>query len=127
MNDHAGDRTQLVPCVFVCFPGHGYYCAGPLPACTRRAYIDVLSLGTWVLIAEQILIGLRQWALRCKLLFFRYTCLAGQIIAMHQMGPWGFCVDDDPSMGISVAVVARCSPCWLPLLFRMNGSSGGVE
>ena len=80
--------------------------------------IDALSLQSWLLIGEQILIGAAMgFSLQ---LLFQVHVLAGQIVAM-QMG-LGFASMNDPSMGISVAVVAQVFTMLVTLLFlAMNG------
>ena len=80
--------------------------------------IDALSLQSWLLIGEQILIGAAMgFSLQ---LLFQIHVLAGQIVAM-QMG-LGFASMNDPSMGISVAVVAQVFTMLVTLLFlAMNG------
>ncbi len=80
--------------------------------------LDALSLSTWTIIAEQILIGAAMGF--SMQLLFQIHVLAGQIIAM-QMG-LGFASMNDPSMGISVAVVAQVFTMLVTLLFlAMNG------
>ena len=80
--------------------------------------LDALSLQSWLVIGEQILIGAAMgFSLQ---LLFQVHVLAGQIIAM-QMG-LGFASMNDPSMGISVAVVAQVFTMLVTLLFlAMNG------
>lgn len=80
--------------------------------------LDALSLRTWVVIGEQILIGAAMgFSLQ---LLFQIHVLAGQIIAM-QMG-LGFASMNDPTTGISVAVVAQVFTMLVTLLFlAMNG------
>lgn len=80
--------------------------------------LDALSLSTWIVIGEQILIGAAMgFSLQ---LLFQVHVLAGQIIAM-QMG-LGFASMNDPSTGISVAVVAQVFTMLVTLLFlAMNG------
>ncbi|WP_339845148.1 flagellar biosynthetic protein FliR [uncultured Halopseudomonas sp.] len=80
--------------------------------------LDPLSLGTWAIIAEQILIGVTMgFVLQ---LLFQVHVLAGQIVAM-QMG-LGFASMNDPAMGISVAVVAQVFTMLTTLLFlAVNG------
>tara|TARA_B100001059_G_scaffold204975_1_gene214601 strand:- start:357 stop:1133 length:777 start_codon:yes stop_codon:yes gene_type:complete len=80
--------------------------------------LDALSLSTWTIIAEQIVIGAAM-GLSLQLLF-QVHVMAGQIVAM-QMG-LGFASMNDPSMGISVAVVAQVFTMLVTLLFlAMNG------
>lgn len=75
--------------------------------------LDALSLSTWIVIGEQILIGAAMgFSLQ---LLFQVHVLAGQIIAM-QMG-LGFASMNDPSTGISVAVVAQVFTMLVTLLF----------
>lgn len=80
--------------------------------------LDALSLSTWIVIGEQILIGAAMgFSLQLR---FQVHVLAGQIIAM-QMG-LGFASMNDPSTGISVAVVAQVFTMLVTLLFlAMNG------
>ena len=80
--------------------------------------LDALSLSTWIVMGEQILIGAAMgFSLQ---LLFQVHVLAGQIIAM-QMG-LGFASMNDPSTGISVAVVAQVFTMLVTLLFlAMNG------
>ncbi|MFT6431853.1 MAG: flagellar biosynthetic protein FliR [Halopseudomonas sp.] len=75
--------------------------------------MDPLELATWAIIAEQILIGATMgFVLQ---LLFQIHVLAGQIVAM-QMG-LGFASMNDPSLGISVAVVAQVFTMLVTLLF----------
>lgn len=86
--------------------------------------IDALSLGSWVVIAEQILIGAAMGFM--LQLLFQIHVLAGQIIAM-QMG-LGFASMNDPSMGISVAVVGQVFTMLVTLLFlTLNGHLVVIE
>ena len=86
--------------------------------------LDALSLSTWIIIAEQILIGAAMGFLLQML--FQIHVLAGQIVAM-QMG-LGFASMNDPSMGISVAVVAQVFTMLVTLLFlAMNGHLVVIE
>lgn len=86
--------------------------------------LDPLSLGTWVVIAEQILIGAAMGFM--LQLLFQIHVLAGQIIAM-QMG-LGFASMNDPSMGISVAVVGQVFTMLVTLLFlTLNGHLVVIE
>jgi flagellar biosynthesis protein FliR len=92
--------------------------APPVPS------IDVLSLGTWVIIAEQILIGAAMGFM--LQLLFQIHVLAGQIVAM-QMG-LGFASMNDPAMGISVAVVGQVFTMLVTLLFLiLNGHLVVIE
>lgn len=86
--------------------------------------IDALSLASWVVIAEQILIGAAMGFM--LQLLFQIHVLAGQIIAM-QMG-LGFASMNDPSMGISVAVVGQVFTMLVTLLFlTLNGHLVVIE
>lgn len=86
--------------------------------------LDPLSLNTWAIVAEQILIGATMgFVLQ---LLFQVHVLAGQIIAM-QMG-LGFASMNDPTMGISVAVVAQVFTMLTTLLFlAVNGHLVVIE
>lgn len=86
--------------------------------------LDPLSLNTWIIIAEQILIGATMgFVLQ---LLFQIHVLAGQIVAM-QMG-LGFASMNDPTMGISVAVVAQVFTMLTTLLFlAVNGHLVVIE
>lgn len=86
--------------------------------------LDPLSLNTWAIIAEQILIGATMgFVLQ---LLFQVHVLAGQIVAM-QMG-LGFASMNDPTMGISVAVVAQVFTMLTTLLFlAVNGHLVVIE
>jgi len=87
--------------------------AKSLPRMYRRAISSMCyRLGTWVLIRRTDLIGAAM-ALRCVAVS-RIHVLAGKIHCDAD-GP-GFCVDERPSMGISVAVCPRCSHMLVPLL-----------
>ncbi|WP_373188194.1 flagellar biosynthetic protein FliR [Halopseudomonas sp.] len=86
--------------------------------------LDPLDLNTWAIIAEQILIGATiGFVLQ---LLFQIHVLAGQIVAM-QMG-LGFASMNDPTMGISVAVVAQVFTMLVTLLFlAVNGHLVVIE
>ncbi len=86
--------------------------------------LDPLNLGTWAIIAEQILIGATMgFVLQ---LLFQIHVLAGQIVAM-QMG-LGFASMNDPTLGISVAVVAQVFTMLVTLLFlAVNGHLVVIE
>jgi flagellar biosynthetic protein FliR len=86
--------------------------------------MDPLELTTWAIIAEQILIGATMgFVLQ---LLFQIHVLAGQIVAM-QMG-LGFASMNDPTMGISVAVVAQVFTMLVTLLFlSVNGHLVVIE
>ncbi|MCL6414473.1 flagellar type III secretion system protein FliR [Aestuariirhabdus sp. Z084] len=79
---------------------------------------DVLSLASWVITAQQVLIGsLMGFVLQ---LFFHTFALAGQMIAM-QMG-LGFASLNDPANGVNVAAVGQMYLMLVTLLFlAMNG------
>lgn len=88
------------------------------PQITDVPSLDALALSTWVVIAEQILIGAAMGFL--LQLLFQIHVIAGQIVAM-QMG-LGFASMNDPAMGISVAVVAQIFTMLVTLLFlALNG------
>ena len=90
----------------------------PVPA------IEAFSLATWLVIGEQILIGAAMGFM--LQLLFQIHVLAGQIVAM-QMG-LGFASMNDPSMGISVAVVAQVFTMLVTLLFlAMDGHLVVIE
>lgn len=87
-------------------------------------YLDPLTLSSWLIIGEQILIGAAMGFLLQML--FQIHVLAGQIVAM-QMG-LGFASMNDPSMGISVAVVSQVFTMLVTLLFlAMNGHLVVIE
>ncbi len=115
--------TQLVPARIRLFLAVAltFLVAPHIPA---PPSLDPLSLGTWVIIAEQILIGATMgFVLQ---LLFQVHVLAGQIVAM-QMG-LGFASMNDPSMGISVAVVAQVFTMLTTLLFlSVNGHLVVIE
>lgn len=115
--------TQLVPMRIRLFLAMAVT-AVIAPHIPAAPMIEPLALGTWVMIAEQILIGVAMgFALQ---LLFQIHVLAGQIIAM-QMG-LGFASMNDPSMGISVAVVAQVFTMLVTLLFlSMNGHLVVIE
>lgn len=86
--------------------------------------LDMLSLASWMLIGEQILIGACMGFM--LQLLFQVHVIAGQIIAM-QMG-LGFASMNDPAMGISVAVVSQVFTMLTTLLFLgMNGHLVAIE
>lgn len=86
--------------------------------------LDALSLASWIVIAEQILIGAAMGFM--LQLLFQIHVVAGQIIAM-QMG-LGFASMNDPAMGISVAVVSQIFTMLVTLLFlAMNGHLVAIE
>lgn len=88
------------------------------PQIANVPQLDALVLSTWVVIAEQILIGAAMGFL--LQLLFQIHVIAGQIVAM-QMG-LGFASMNDPAMGVSVAVVAQVFTMLVTLLFlAMNG------
>ncbi|WP_150306126.1 flagellar biosynthetic protein FliR [Pseudomonas saliphila] len=90
----------------------------PVPA------FEALSLATWLVIGEQILIGAAMGFM--LQLLFQIHVLAGQIVAM-QMG-LGFASMNDPTMGISVAVVAQVFTMLVTLLFlAMDGHLVVIE
>lgn len=115
--------TQLVPVRIRLFLAMAVT-AVVAPHVPQAPLLDALALGTWVLIAEQILIGAAMgFVLQ---LLFQIHVLAGQIIAM-QMG-LGFASMNDPGMGISVAVVAQVFTMLVTLLFlAMNGHLVVIE
>ncbi|MBL4832873.1 MAG: flagellar type III secretion system protein FliR [Pseudomonas sp.] len=115
--------TQLVPARIRLFLAVAltFLVAPHIPA---PPSLDPLQLGTWAIIAEQILIGATMgFVLQ---LLFQIHVLAGQIVAM-QMG-LGFASMNDPTMGISVAVVAQVFTMLVTLLFlAINGHLVVIE
>ena len=94
------------------------------PQIAEVPQLEPLALSTWVVIAEQILIGASMGFL--LQLLFQIHVIAGQIIAM-QMG-LGFASMNDPAMGISVAVVAQVFTMLVTLLFlALNGHLVVIE
>ena len=94
------------------------------PQIAEVPQLDALALSTWVVIAEQILIGASMGFL--LQLLFQIHVVAGQIIAM-QMG-LGFASMNDPAMGINVAVVAQVFTMLVTLLFlALNGHLVVIE
>jgi flagellar biosynthetic protein FliR len=94
------------------------------PQIAEVPQLEPLALSTWVVIAEQILIGASMGFL--LQLLFQIHVIAGQIVAM-QMG-LGFASMNDPAMGISVAVVAQVFTMLVTLLFlALNGHLVVIE
>ena len=86
--------------------------------------VDLLSLGTYLMVAEQLLIGISMAFLITVL--FQVFILAGQMIAM-QMG-LGFASMIDPGNGISVAIVSQFYLMLTTLVFLgMNGHLVAIE
>ena len=109
--------TQLVPARIRLFLAAAvtFLVAPHIPA---PPSLDPLQLGTWAIIAEQILIGATMgFVLQ---LLFQIHVLAGQIVAM-QMG-LGFASMVDPTNGVSVPVIGQFFTVLVTLLFlAMNG------
>lgn len=84
----------------------------PMPA------VDALSLQTWLLIAQEVLIGVMMgFTLQ---LFFHAFVIGGQILST-QMG-LGFASMVDPTNGVSVPVIGQLFTVLVTLLFlAMNG------
>ncbi|MGJ7516237.1 flagellar biosynthetic protein FliR [Pseudomonas baetica] len=80
--------------------------------------VNALSLGGWMLIGEQILVGaVLGFSLQ---LFFQAFVVAGQIISI-QMG-MGFASMVDPTNGVSAAVIGQFFTMLVTLMFlAMNG------
>ncbi|MGV8843803.1 MAG: flagellar biosynthetic protein FliR [Pseudomonas sp.] len=93
-------------------------CLVLLPTLPPMPVVDALSLPTFMLIAQEILIGVMLgFVLQ---LFFHAFVMAGQIIAT-QMG-LGFASMVDPANGVSVAVIGQFFLMLVTLLFlAMNG------
>lgn len=89
-----------------------------VPVLPPTPQIDALNLSGWVLIAQEIIIGvLFGFTLQ---LFFHTFAIAGQIITT-QMG-LGFASTIDPANGISVAVLGQFFLMLVTLMFlAMNG------
>ena len=94
------------------------------PTLAPMPHIDALSLASFTLVAQQVLIGLAMGFLLQLLL--QLFVVAGQIIAM-QMG-LGFASMVDPSNGVSVPVVSQLHLMLVTLLFlAMNGHLVMIE
>jgi len=89
-----------------------------VPTLPPMPLVDSISLQAFMLIAQEILIGVMLgFVLQ---LFFHIFVVAGQILAM-QMG-LGFASMVDPANGISVPVIAQYFTMLVTLLFlAMNG------
>ena len=74
-----------------------------LRRCCRQCQVDLLSVRSYVMAAEQLLIGVSM-AFMMQILF-QIFILAGQMIAM-QMG-LGFASVVDPSNGVFVAIISQ--------------------
>ncbi|MFT7687768.1 MAG: flagellar biosynthetic protein FliR [Candidatus Azotimanducaceae bacterium] len=95
-----------------------------MPALPTMPQIELISLQTYVLAAEQILIGVSM-AFLIQILF-QIFILAGQMIAM-QMG-LGFASMVDPANGISVAIISQFYMMLTTLVFlAMNGHLVAIE
>ncbi|SEI45946.1 flagellar biosynthetic protein FliR [Allopseudospirillum japonicum] len=89
-----------------------------MPALPAMPQMQALTLNTWVLIAQQILIGISLGTLLQFL--FQIFVLLGQMVAM-QMG-LGFASMADPVNGINVTVLSQFFLISINLLFlAMNG------
>lgn len=94
--------TQLVPLRVRLYLALAI-CALLLPNLPAMPQVEALSLPTFILIAQEVLIGVMLgFTLQ---LFFHAFVIAGQIVAM-QMG-LGFASMVDPANGISVAVIGQ--------------------
>lgn len=86
--------------------------------------IDGLSVETYVLVAQQIIIGVAMGI--AMQVFLQLFVVAGQLIAMH-MG-LGFASMVDPSNGVSVTVLSQFHLMLITLLFlAMNGHLAMIE
>ncbi|MFT6039173.1 MAG: flagellar biosynthetic protein FliR [Candidatus Azotimanducaceae bacterium] len=95
--------------------------SGSLP---EMPVVDLLSLQSWVIIAEQVLIGVSM-AFMIQVLF-QVFILAGQMIAM-QMG-LGFASMVDPANGINVAIISSFYLNLTTLVFlAMDGHLVAIE
>ena len=93
-------------------------CLVLMPTLPPMPVVDAISLQAFLLIAQEILIGVMLgFVLQ---LFFHVFVMAGQLVAT-QMG-LGFASMVDPANGISVAVIGQFFLMLVPLLFlAMNG------
>jgi flagellar biosynthesis protein FliR len=93
-------------------------CMVVMPTLPAMPQVDAISLNTFLLIAQEVLIG-AMLGLTLQL-FFQAFVIAGQIVAM-QMG-LGFASMVDPANGISVPVIGQFFLLLVTLLFlAMNG------
>lgn len=109
--------TQLVPTRVRLYLALAV-CMVVMPTLPAMPQIDAISLSTFLLIAQEVLIGaMLGFTLQ---LFFQAFVIAGQIVAM-QMG-LGFASMVDPANGISVPVIGQFFLMLVTLLFlAMNG------
>jgi flagellar biosynthetic protein FliR len=109
--------TQLVPTRIRLYFALGI-CVVLVPNLPPMPQVDALSLPAFMLIAQEILVGVMLgFVLQ---LFFHAFVIAGQILAT-QMG-LGFASMVDPANGISVAVIGQFFTMLVTLLFlAMNG------
>lgn len=109
--------TQLVPVRVRLYLSLGI-CLVLMPTLPPMPVVDSISLQSFVLIAQEILIGVMLgFVLQ---LFFHAFVMAGQLVAT-QMG-LGFASMVDPANGISVAVIGQFFLMLVTLLFlAMNG------
>lgn len=115
--------TQLVP-ARVRILLASLLAAAIAPQLAINVQIDALSSAAFVLIAQQLLIGLAMGFVLQVL--FQLFVVAGQIMAM-QMG-LGFASMVDPSNGVSVPVVSQFHLMLITLLFlAMNGHLVMIE
>nr|WP_298112947.1 flagellar biosynthetic protein FliR [uncultured Pseudomonas sp.] len=109
--------TQLVPTRVRLYLALAV-CMVVMPTLPAMPQVDAISLSTFLLIAQEVLIGaMLGFTLQ---LFFQAFVIAGQIVAM-QMG-LGFASMVDPANGISVPVIGQFFLMLVTLLFlAMNG------
>lgn len=109
--------TTLVPVRVRLYLALGI-CMVLMPVLPPMPQVDALSLRSFLLIAEQILVGaMMGFVLQ---LFFHIFVVAGQIVAV-QMG-LGFASMIDPTNGVSVPVIGQFFTMLVTLLFlAMNG------
>ncbi|TWC42952.1 flagellar biosynthetic protein FliR [Pseudomonas sp. SJZ079] len=109
--------TQLVPTRIRLYFALGI-CLVLVPNLPPMPQVDALSLPAFMLIAQEILVGVMLgFVLQ---LFFHAFVIAGQILAT-QMG-LGFASMVDPANGVSVAVIGQFFTMLVTLLFlAMNG------
>ena len=109
--------TQLVPTRVRLYLALAV-CMVVMPTLPAMPQVDAISLSTFLLIAQEVLIG-AMLGLTLQL-FFQAFVIAGQIVAM-QMG-LGFASMVDPANGISVPVIGQFFLMLVTLLFlAMNG------
>ena len=109
--------TQLVPTRVRLYLALAV-CMVVMPTLPAMPQVDAISLSTFLLIAQEVLIG-AMLGLTLQL-FFQAFVIAGQIVAM-QMG-LGFASMVDPASGISVPVIGQFFLMLVTLLFlAMNG------